>query len=176
MTRVNAYPLLIDLGLPVLLAEDRLVPQFEHHPAVLGPAGCGDGVPEAGGELEVRVVKVLRAAPGRDLEMAVRPADHLVFDDDEQPVPERGVYVLGQTGQNLVVRLRLPVQRVDGDADHIGLPVLRNDLVVGSGPSLPAMDRVADRNAAEADRLAVEKKLPAVNVQPTAPVTFPGRQ
>jgi len=38
------------------------------------------------------------------------------------------------------------------------------------------MDRVADRNAAEADRLAVEKKLPAVNVQPTAPVTFPGRQ
>ena len=65
---------------------------------------------------------------------------------------------------------------MDGDADHIGLPVLRNDLVVGRGASLPAMDRVADRNAAEADRLAVEKKLPAVNVQPTAPVTFPGRQ
>ena len=51
--RVNAYPLLIDLGLPVLLAEDRLVPQFEHHRAVLAPAGCVDGVPEAGGELEV---------------------------------------------------------------------------------------------------------------------------
>jgi len=98
--------------------------------------------------------------------MAVRPADHHVIDDDEQAVLERGVHVLGQPIEQLFVRQGLPIERVNANADDVGFPVLGDDFKVRSEAQVPVADRVADRDATQADRLAVVKQLLPPDFEP----------